>query len=175
MSENGFKEYIENRTIEDIMSDYGEQRDEWETLLVVREDEVVRFAHKNGKTFFCEKCNPDNDKYVVKEEMREVLSGKTIEQQMEHFYITESRRLYSTSYGEVNKENLKEKAVKLCDYKDVKTLLVNDKVLIGAKIDAYWGDGVLLLDKPVCTYYACDDEGSGTKEREDYAYLIFVE
>lgn len=174
MSESGFKEYIENRNIEDIMNDYGEQHDEWETMLAVKKDEVVRFLHKNGKTFFCEQYNPNNEKYVVKEEIREVLSGKTIEQQMEHFFITESRRLYSTSYGNISKDDLKENAVKLCDYTGVKNLLVKDKALIGAKIDAYWGDGVLLLDKPVCTYYACDNEGSGTKEREDYAYLIFV-
>lgn len=173
MSEKGFKEYILNRTIEDIMDCYGEQHDEWETMLVIKK-EAVRFRHKNGKDYFCEQYNPNNEKYIVKEEIKEVLSGKIIEQQMEHFLITESKRLYSTSCENINKDDLKENAVKLCDYKGVKKLLVKDKILIGARIDTYCGDDVLLLDKPVCTNCDCDNEGSTAKEQEDHVYLIFV-
>ena len=35
MSDKFFKEYIENRTVADIMEDYGEQRAEWQTLLTM--------------------------------------------------------------------------------------------------------------------------------------------
>ena len=52
MSNNGFKDFIENRTVADIMNDYGEQRDEWETLLSVKDGEVVRFRHSNGRQGF---------------------------------------------------------------------------------------------------------------------------
>ena len=36
---NSFKDYIEKRTVEDIMLDYGEQRDEWETSHIVETNE----------------------------------------------------------------------------------------------------------------------------------------
>ncbi len=175
MSDKGFKGYIENRTTEDIMNDYSEQRDEWETLVVVENDMVVRFQHKNGRTFFCEQYDSEINDHILNEKMLEVLSGKTIEQQMEHFFVTESYRLYSTSYGEIDKQYFRERAMRLCNCKEIKKLLIKDKILIGAKIDGYWGEGVLLLDSPVCTYYASDNEGSGTKDREDYAFLIFVD
>lgn len=175
MSDNGFKDYIENRTLDDIMAAYDEQRDEWETLLIIENDEVRKFRHSNGKDFFCQQYNPQDEEYVVNEKMKEILSGKTVEEQMEHFFVTNSIRLYSTAYGEITKDNLRENAVKLCDYDRVTELLLKGKILVGAKIKSHWGEGFLLPEKRVCTYYACDNEGSGTKECEDYAYLIFAE
>lgn len=168
-----FKDFIENRTVADIMEDYGEQRDEWETLFVRDSSGVKRFRHQNGKDFFCEQYMPEDGEYIPKEEISETLSGKTIEEQMNFYYVTESARFYSTAYGDITDDDLRENAVKLCEYKGVKKLLLKGDILIGAVVDAFWGDGVLLPDKSVCTYYACDNEGSGTKEREDYAYLIF--
>lgn len=173
MDDKGFQKYMENRTIEDIMNDYGEQRDEWETLLAVKDGEVVRFRHSNGRDFFCELFAAEYADCNVTDRMREILSGKTIEQQMEYFYVTESRKFYNTAYGEVTKENLQRYAVKLCDYEGIRTLFVKNRVLVGVKIETMWGEGKLFLKKPVCTYRASDNEGSGTKEREDYAYLIF--
>lgn len=32
MPNDGFKDYIEKRTVAEIMEDYGEQKDEWVTL-----------------------------------------------------------------------------------------------------------------------------------------------
>ena len=51
MSDESFKRFIENRTVADIMEDYGEQRDEWETLLSIEDGKVRRFRHGNGKVF----------------------------------------------------------------------------------------------------------------------------
>lgn len=176
MSHENFKDFIENRTVADIMEDYGEQRDEWQTLLVTDENGVKRFRHENGKDFFCEQyvqSDSDEEEYVISDEILKVLSGKTIEQQMAYYYVTESTTLSSRSYGEITREDLRENSVKLCDYNGVKTLIVKDRILIGARIEAYWGDGVLLPGRSVCTYYASDNNGSGYKEREDYTYLIF--
>lgn len=175
MSDNGFKEYIENRSLSDIMEAYDEQRDEWETLLIMENGYVVKFRHDNGKDFFCEQFNPENEEYVVSENIIKVLEGKTVQQQMEHYYVTKSARLYSTAYGDITKDELREKAVKLCDYDGVIQLLLKGEILVGAKIKGCWRESILLPEKRVCTYYACDNEGSGTKEREDYAYLIFKE
>ncbi|MCD7752885.1 MAG: hypothetical protein LUI10_14325 [Lachnospiraceae bacterium] len=175
MNDNGFKEYIENRTVADIMDDYSEQHSEWETLLVTDQEGVKRFRHQNGRDFFCEQYKPVDEDYAVDEKIANILSGKTIEQQMEFYYVTESYSLYSTAYGEITGENLRESSVKLCEYEGVLRLLLKGDILIGAKIKAWWGDGILLPDECVCTYYASDNEGSGTKDREDYAYLIFTD
>lgn len=55
--------------------------------------------------------------------------------------------------------------------------MVKDGLLVGVLIRSYWrflGDCVCLPYGQVCTYYASDNEGSGTNDREDYAYLICV-
>lgn len=171
MNNKIFKDSIENRIMEDIMADYSEQKDEWETLLSVEKGNVKRFRHTNGKTFFCEQLYD----YVVDERIAQLLDGKTVEEQMNYYYVTESRKLYETAYGEITKEKLSEKAIALADYKGVKKLLLKEHVLVGAIVDGYFKDGNLLLDNSVCTYYASDNEGSGTKDREDYAYLVFYE
>lgn len=88
MSDNGCKDFIENRTVADPMIDYGEQRDEWETLLSVKDGEVVRFCHSNGRDFLCEKYEGEYANCNVTDEMLKLLSGKTIEQQMEYYYVT---------------------------------------------------------------------------------------
>lgn len=123
----------------------------------------------------CEQYDGEFADCNVTDEMRQILLGKTIEQQMEYYYVTESHRFYNTAYGEITRENLHRYADKLCDYDGVRALLIKDGILVGAKIDAMWGgEGTLFRKKPVCTYYACDNEGSGTKEREDDAHLIFA-
>jgi len=169
MSQDGFENYIKNRTISDIMEDYGEQRDEWVTMLSMSDGFVNQFRHSNGKTYFCQQYTD----YEPDENIQAVLTEKRVEEQMEYYYVTESRRLYSTAYGEITKEQLSERAVKLSEYDGVVELLLKEKILIGAVVKGHWGNGNLLLNEPVCTYYASDNEGSGTKEREDYAYLIF--
>lgn len=169
MNDKSFKDYIENRTVADIMEDYGEQRDEWQTLLTVERGKVKSFRHSNGKTFYCEQI----DDYNVDDAIEKNLKGKTIEKQMAHYFVTESVRLYETAYGEITKEKLKEKAVNLSEYDGVIKLLLKADILVGAIVEGYFKEGNLLLDRCVCTYCASDNEGSGTKERGDYAYLIF--
>ena len=169
MGNRTFKEYIENRTVADIMEDYGEQRDEWQTLLTMEEGKVKSFSHSNGKTFYCEQI----EDYYIDESIVEILKGKTIEKQMDYYFVTKSVRLYESSYGEITKEKLNEKAVHLSEYEGVIKLLLKSDILVGAVVKGYFKDGNLLLDRCVCTYYASDNEGSGTKDREDYVYLIF--
>ena len=152
MNDKSFKDYIENRTVADIMEDYGEPVDEWQTLLIMKHGKVKSFRHSNGKTFYCEQI----DNYNIDESIAEILKGKTIEKQMEYYFVTESVRLYETSYGCISYN-----------------LLLKDDILVGATVKGYFKEGNLLLDRCVCTYYASDNEGSGTKDREDYAYLIF--
>lgn len=169
MNHESFKEYIEKRTVDDIMEDYEEQRDEWETLLTMEKGKVKSFKHINGKTFYCEQI----DNYYVDETVEKILNGKTIEKQMDYYFVTESESLYETAYGEITKERLTEKAVALSEYDGVIKLLLKSNILVGAIIKGYFKNDNLLLDKCVCTYYSSDNEGSGAKEREEYSYLLF--
>ena len=137
-------------------------------------EEAARPCLPNGRNICCEQYDGEFADCNVSPEMRKILLGKTVEQQMKYYYVTESHRFYSTAYGEITKENLHEYAKKLCDYDGVRALMIKDGILVGAKIEAMWSEGKLFRKKPVCTYYASDNEGSGTKEREDYAYLMFV-
>lgn len=169
MDDKSFKEFIENRTVADIMEDYEEQRDEWQTLLTMESGKVKSFRHSNGKTFFCEQI----EDYNIDESIVEILKGKTIEKQMDYYFVTESVRLYETAYGQITKERLNEKAVNLSEYDGVIKLLLKADILVGAIVEGYFKEGNLLLDRCVCIYYASDNEGSGEKEREDNVYLIF--
>lgn len=167
-----FKEYIENRTTEDIMEDYGEQRDEWEPLLERKGGNVVRFKHRNGRTFFCTQYEAECDD--IADALKKANAGQTIEEQMQNFYVTESIKLSKTAYGDITKEQLRRKAIKLSEYDGIVELILKGDILIGAVVKGHFGNDNLLLGQSVCTYYASDNEGSGCNEREDYIYLTNV-
>ena len=103
------------------------------------------------------------------------LKGKSLEEQMEFFRITESSCVARTSYGQIDKETMTEYCYKLNEYKKVIGLIESDGILVGVRIQGWWkSDAAVMPYHCVCTYYASDNNGSGYKEREDYAYLICV-
>ncbi len=105
----------------------------------------------------------------------EKLKGKSIEEQMDFYRITESRQLARTSYGQVDKETVTKRCYKLTEYENVKGLVVRDGILVGVRMNGWWnGEKVVLPYQCVLTYYASDNEGSGTNDREDYAYLVCI-
>ena len=171
MGYESFQDHLEKRTLDDIMEDYDEQRDEWITELWTENGFVKSFRHRNGRTFYCEQI----DDYTVDEKIAKVLDGKTVEAQMAYYFVTESRRLYETAFSEITKEDLSEKAVSLSDYEGVVKLLLKGKILVGATIRGNAGPEKLLPGKSVCICFASDREDSGTKDREDDIYLLFAE
>jgi len=175
MENKDFKDFIMNRTIEDIMEDYGEQRDEWQTMLSMKDGYVVQFRHSNGRTFFCEQYKPEFGATSISHEQELLLSTQSVEKQMSYFYITSSAKFCKSAYGEITKEQLREKTIRLSDYPDIIMLIMKEKTLVGVIIKGYYGDEPLMIDSPVCTYYASDNNGSGSNEREDYAYLMFID
>lgn len=107
----------------------------------------------------------------------EKLRGKTLEEQMECYRITNSVALSRTSYGELDDQQIRERTHSLTEDRDCTGLVVKDGLLVGVLIRSCWkflGDAVCLPYGRVCTYYASDNEGSGTNDREDYACLICV-
>ena len=171
MGYESFQDHLEKRTLDDIMEDYDEQRDEWITYLSMENGFVKSFRHRNGRTFYCEQI----DDYTVDEKIAKVLDGKTVEAQMAYYFVTESRRLYETAFSEITKEDLSEKAVSLSDYEGVVKLLLKGKILVGATIRGNAGPEKLLPGKSVCICFASDREDGGTKDREDDICLLFAE
>lgn len=108
----------------------------------------------------------------------EKLAGKSLEEQMDCYRITESATLARTAYGKITDERTTELGAYALDRFDrFEGLVVKDGLLVGVLIKPWWsydGPAPCLPYQRVCTYYASDNEGSGTNDREDYAYLICV-
>ena len=93
------------------------------------------------------------------------------------YRITDSRKYERTAYGEVEKEQLFEDSWALEDYDAFRGLVVKDGLVVGVLIESWWFDHTPVPCLPygrVCTYYASDNNGSGSNDRTDYAYLICV-
>ena len=108
----------------------------------------------------------------------EKLAGKSFEEQMACYRITESRTLARSSYGELDKECVDKASFALEEYDEFRGLVVKDGIVVGVLIKA-WGseknEAVPCLPYGrVCTYYASDNDGAGYNDRTDYAYLICV-
>ncbi len=128
-----------------------------------------------GDEMKTEQYRPDFGEVKFPEGFEEKLKGKSIEEQMNFYRITESRQLARTSYGQVDKETVTKRCYKLTEYENVEGLVVRDGILVGVRMTDWWNSGQAVLPYGcVLTYYASDNEGSGTKDREDYAYLICV-
>lgn len=108
----------------------------------------------------------------------EQFKGKTLEEQMGYYRIVESRCYSSTAYGEITKENKTGFGYALENYPDLTALIVEDGVLIGVCIytafKKYNYGTPMFPYVNLCTYYASDNNGSGYKDREDYAHLCCV-
>lgn len=105
----------------------------------------------------------------------EKLQGKTLEQQMECYRIASSTAFSRSSYGKVDATRLMERTRALVSDEDCTGLVLRDDLLVGVLIREHWGRDIPCLPyQQVCTYYASDNEGSGTKNREDYACLVCV-
>lgn len=108
----------------------------------------------------------------------EQLKGRPLEEQMEYYRIVETECRSRTAYGEITKENCLRFGYALKDYPGLRGLIVEDGVLIGVRIRSAWdhyGDGAAALPyRDICTYYASDNNGSGSNDREDYAHLCCV-
>ncbi len=109
----------------------------------------------------------------------EKLKNKPLEEQMGYYRIVETEHYSRTAYGEITKENCHQFGYALEDYPGLKALVVDDGVLLGACIKPFnsygypWGVPAFPYHD-ICTYYASDNNGSGSKDREDYAHLCCV-
>lgn len=109
---------------------------------------------------------------VFPEGFEELLKGKSIEKQMEYFRTSSRISHSNTGYG----ERISESGYRLLsDDEDVKSVIVRDGIMVGVMMSDDCGREVPCLpEERVCTYYDCDNNGAGYKERIDYTWLLCV-
>ena len=106
-------------------------------------------------------------------DFKERLAGKTIEQQMKLFAVVENTEVSRSSYGEVDNTQVYSRAKRLTDLYEFRGLIVEDGIIEGIIVRGAWNREIPMGPyTTVCTYYASDNNGSGSKDREDTVTLI---
>lgn len=102
----------------------------------------------------------------------ELLKGLTVEEQMEYFRTTCVSKYSVTDWKE---RSFVGYALKIYNDSDVTGVIVKDGIIVGIMIyDDNRREVPCLAEESVCTYYASDNNGAGSKERIEYTYLICV-
>lgn len=150
-------------TFEEVFESLGMPGDFWRSVSGLSKEEQIKAARKA---------------LTWPEGFLEKLNGKPLEEQMEYYRVVTTSCYSRTAYGEITSSNQHEFGYALKDYPGLNALIVEDGVLIGVCINAFarskWWGAPAYPYQDICTYYASDNEGSGYKEREDYAHLCCV-
>lgn len=110
--------------------------------------------------------------YSFPEGFEERLKGLTIEEQMNCYRTTEYSSYAMTGWSE---RTYRAGYQRLERCSDVRALIVKDGLLIGVMIrDDNCRDVPCFAEERICTYYADDNNGAGSKTRIDYVYLVCV-
>jgi len=106
------------------------------------------------------------------EGFEETLHGLSIEEQMNRYRTTGSSSYALTDWKE---RTFRFGYFRLDKDSDVRALIVRDSLLVGVMINNDDGrDTPCFPGERVCTYYASDNNGAGSKDRIDYTYLVCV-
>lgn len=98
-----------------------------------------------------------------------VLKGKKYSEQLEYFVLIECDESESYSYGKSTGGNYYQCSKPVYDSDSIDNVIVYDDIVVGVVIN----NKTLIIDKPVCTYYACEDDGAGSRSVEVYTTLKF--
>ena len=106
------------------------------------------------------------------EGFKERLMGRSIEDQMKMFALVENTQVSRSSYGEVDSSRAYRWARRLAKCSEFRGLIVEDGIIEGVLIETMWRETPMGPYDTICTYYASDDDGSGSNDREDTLTLI---
>ncbi|MBQ2809384.1 MAG: hypothetical protein IJF11_00660 [Clostridia bacterium] len=111
--------------------------------------------------------------YTLPNGLREALEGKSLEEQIPYFRTATYCHYSNTFWSErTEKGNLR----RIDEDGEVKEIIVDNGIIVGVMVKDYnFSKNIpCFVEEGVCTYYACDNNGAGYKEREDYFYLFAV-
>ncbi len=118
------------------------------------------------------KYKKDFGEYSFPEGFKEVLLGKSVEEQLKYFRITFMNWYYDTPWQD---RRYIRGCVDVKESSDVKAIIVDEDIVVGAMIEnEYCTDEPCFIDHGVCAWYARDNNGAGYKERIDYAFFMAV-
>ena len=106
------------------------------------------------------------------EGFRQRLTGKSIEEQMKMFAFVENTELSRSSYGDTDKSWIYRRASRLTSISEFCGLIVEDGIIEGVLVKTLWRETPMGPYDTITTYYASDDDGSGSNDREDTVTLI---
>ena len=106
------------------------------------------------------------------EGFEERLRGKSLEEQANCYRTTDCSE-YSVSDYATRTSNGSYTRLEYCP--DIRALIVKDGILVGVMmVNDYGRRESCLPGERVCTYYADDNNGAGSKTRIDYTWLVCV-
>ena len=142
---------------------------------VLTEPQLGEPVLREGREFPTEAYQEMFGEISLPEGFEDGLRARDLPGQMDCYRITETAALASTAYGEVVRSEYFDSSAKLQDYPGLVNLIVKDGLLVGARIRSWPNETSPLLPYgKACTYYASDNDGSGSRDREDNAWLICV-
>ena len=115
------------------------------------------------------KGNPEKIPAFAK--AKELLSGKSLEEQVKLLCLERSEDFEEFSYGQSDYQRSHGSARPLAEADNVRGILLYKNMIVGVVIN---GRDVL-LGKCVETYYAVDEDGTGREEVSVYHTLLFAE
>ncbi len=106
------------------------------------------------------------------EGFRARLMGKSVEDQMKMFALVENVEFSRSGYGDTEKSWIYRYARRLTSVREFRGLVVENGIIEGVIIKTMWKETPMGPYDTITTYYASDDNGSGSKDREDTVTLI---
>ena len=123
----------------------------------------------------------NNQTLLVEEYLEEVtlldaeialLKDKSLLEQSKLFCIHYENYLTESEYGDEFTSKVLDIDKDLENVKDLQKILVKNGIIVGVQVEIYGRVQVLILNKNVCAYSCCDEDGVGRRDVEDYAMLI---
>ena len=94
---------------------------------------------------------------------------------MDFYRIKVDITIEKYSYGELDSRRESEITYKLEDCDELKGLIVKDGILVGVMLSTSFGAiNACLPGQYVNTYYASDDDGTGSSDRDDVCSLVCI-
>lgn len=105
------------------------------------------------------------------ERLHSTLCGMPLTEQVKHFSIKTSSDISCFSYGKEDSSENNEGGFKPFPSDEVESFILKNEVIVGAMVDSV----AVIAGRNTLTYSASEDDGTGSRSREDYCLIKFGE
>lgn len=126
-----------------------------------------------GKYFDIYEYSKDMGEYNISEEDLNKLKGKSLMEQIECYKAVSKTTLSYYSYGREDGGSARGFEQSFWDDSDVVGLIVDNGIIVGVKAKKFlYGECNLFPGETITTYSACDEDGTGGTDRDDYLSIV---